>query len=184
MHAVLIVLYIFVCIGLIGLVLIQHGKGADAGAAFGSGASSTVFGSQGSGSFLTRLTAGLATAFFILSLVLVYFVSHSSTKSQSVTDIIQPVAPVTTNTPAPTTNSNTITIPVNGGDLPPQPASGTTPSVEVTTTPVSGNSPVPSVEVSTTPATPTNNAPAVAPASAPEASAQSQPAQPAPPANQ
>jgi len=57
---------------MIGLILIQHGKGADAGAAFGSGASGTVFGSKGSGSFLTRSTAILATLFFITSLSLAY----------------------------------------------------------------------------------------------------------------
>ena len=61
-----------VCI-VIGLVLIQHGKGADAGAAFGSGASGTVFGSRGSANFLSRTTAWLAAVFFALSLVLAYF---------------------------------------------------------------------------------------------------------------
>ncbi|MDT3848663.1 MAG: preprotein translocase subunit SecG, partial [Vibrio anguillarum] len=59
-----------VAVGVIGLVLIQQGKGADMGASFGSGASNTVFGASGSGNFLTRSTAVLATAFFILSLVL------------------------------------------------------------------------------------------------------------------
>jgi preprotein translocase subunit SecG len=73
MHTILIVVQIMVCASLIVLILIQHGKGADMGAAFGSGASATVFGSRGSASFLTRTTAGLATAFFILSLTLAYF---------------------------------------------------------------------------------------------------------------
>jgi len=57
---------------LITLVLLQHGKGADAGAAFGSGASATVFGARGSASFLSRLTAGLAGLFFLTSLTLAY----------------------------------------------------------------------------------------------------------------
>ncbi|ALG66841.1 preprotein translocase subunit SecG [Beggiatoa leptomitoformis] len=173
MHAVLIVLYVFVCLGLIGLVLIQHGKGADAGAAFGSGASSTVFGSQGSGSFLTRLTAGLATAFFVLSLVLVYVVSHDKTKNQSVTEMIQPVAPV--GVPSPT--SNTITVPV-GGDLPPQPAGSTavTPNIEVTTTPT-GTPVAPAVEVTTTPAAPATQV-------TPPVEATQPATPPAPPANQ
>jgi preprotein translocase subunit SecG len=70
------IVHILVAVGLIGLILIQHGKGADAGAAFGSGASATVFGSQGSASFLTRTTAVLATAFFISCLVLAYFSSQ------------------------------------------------------------------------------------------------------------
>lgn len=73
MFTVLLVIHVFMAIGLIGLVLIQHGKGADAGAAFGSGSSATVFGSQGSASFLTRLTAVLATGFFITSLTLAYY---------------------------------------------------------------------------------------------------------------
>jgi preprotein translocase subunit SecG len=68
--------HVLLSIGLVGLILIQHGKGADAGAAFGSGASSTVFGSQGSASFLSRTTAILATLFFISSLILAYLSSQ------------------------------------------------------------------------------------------------------------
>lgn len=81
MHTIIVVLHMFVCIGLIGLILIQHGKGADAGAAFGSGASATVFGSRGSASFLTRTTAILATTFFITSLTLAYFSEQQHAKS-------------------------------------------------------------------------------------------------------
>jgi len=73
LQEILTVFHVFLCIGLIGLILIQHGKGADAGAAFGGGASGTVFGSQGSASFLTRTTGVLATAFFITCLILAYF---------------------------------------------------------------------------------------------------------------
>ena len=62
MQLFLTVSHLVLALGLIGLILIQHGKGADAGAAFGSGASATVFGSQGSASFLTRMTAVMATA--------------------------------------------------------------------------------------------------------------------------
>ena len=76
MQTILIVFHLFLAIGLIGLILIQHGKGADMGAAFGSGASGTVFGSKGSASFLTRLTAGLATLFFITSMVMAYFAAQ------------------------------------------------------------------------------------------------------------
>ena len=76
MQTILIVFHLFLAIGLVGLILIQHGKGADMGAAFGSGASGTVFGSKGSASFLTRLTAGLATLFFITSMVMAYFASQ------------------------------------------------------------------------------------------------------------
>jgi preprotein translocase subunit SecG len=77
MQTILIVFHLFLALGLIGLILIQHGKGADAGAAFGSGASSTVFGAQGSASFLTRTTAVLAALFFITSMTLAYFAAQT-----------------------------------------------------------------------------------------------------------
>ena len=70
MYEVLIVVYLVVAIGLVGLILIQQGKGADMGASFGAGASGTLFGSSGSGNFLTRSTAILAIAFFALSLII------------------------------------------------------------------------------------------------------------------
>ncbi len=70
MFTVLLVIYLLAAVGIIGLVLIQQGKGADMGASFGAGASNTVFGASGSGNFLTRMTAIFATVFFIFSLVL------------------------------------------------------------------------------------------------------------------
>ena len=97
-HDILAVVHIFICIGLIGLVLIQHGRGADAGAAFGSGASATVFGSRGSASFLTRTTAILATLFFITSLTLAYY-SRQPVAAKSV---------ITQETPAKTTTESEI----------------------------------------------------------------------------
>ena len=88
---ILVVFHVFISIALIGLILIQHGKGADAGAAFGSGASATVFGSQGSGSFLTRTTAVLATLFFVTSLTLAYFtIQRIEPKSVLESQITQP----------------------------------------------------------------------------------------------
>ncbi|MFV0576236.1 MAG: preprotein translocase subunit SecG [Vibrio sp.] len=75
MLTVLLVIYLLAALGVIGLVLIQQGKGADMGASFGAGASNTVFGSSGSGNFLTRSTAVCATVFFIVCLVL----GHMST---------------------------------------------------------------------------------------------------------
>ncbi len=80
MQSILVVVHLFVAVGLIGLVLIQHGKGADAGAAFGSGASGTVFGARGSGSFLTRATAILALLFFLTSLTLAWYAMQTSEK--------------------------------------------------------------------------------------------------------
>lgn len=69
-YEVLIVVYLLVALMLIGMVLIQQGKGADMGASFGGGGSNTVFGSTGSGNFMTRTTAILATLFFVISLIL------------------------------------------------------------------------------------------------------------------
>jgi preprotein translocase subunit SecG len=71
-NTLLLVLQVIIAVSLIGIVLIQHGKGADAGAAFGSGASSTVFGSGGSGGFLSKATAFLAVLFLANSLLLAY----------------------------------------------------------------------------------------------------------------
>ena len=76
LHLVLLVFQVVVAVSLIGFILIQHGKGADAGAAFGSGASSTVFGSQGSGNFLTKTTAVLAFLFLSNSLALGYMATQ------------------------------------------------------------------------------------------------------------
>ncbi|MEH6566877.1 MAG: preprotein translocase subunit SecG [Halopseudomonas sp.] len=81
-ETVIIVLHLLVAIGLVGLVLMQQGKGAETGASFGSGASGTVFGSQGSGTFLSRLTAILATIFFLTSLGLAYYASHKASAVQ------------------------------------------------------------------------------------------------------
>lgn len=70
LYQVLIVVYLIVALCLIGLVLIQQGKGADMGASFGAGSSATIFGSSGSGNFLTKTTTYLAIAFFVISLIL------------------------------------------------------------------------------------------------------------------
>lgn len=75
MYQIILMLHVVIAIVVIGLVLIQHGKGADIGASFGSGASNTVFGSQGTGGFMFKLTGGLAMAFFVTSLLLSYMVS-------------------------------------------------------------------------------------------------------------
>lgn len=74
METLVVVVHVVIGVALVGLILIQQGKGADAGAAFGGGgASQTVFGSQGSGSFLTRVTAMLALVFFVTSFSLAVF---------------------------------------------------------------------------------------------------------------
>ena len=76
LETLIVVAHVLVALALVGLVLIQQGKGADMGAAFGGGASQTVFGSQGSGSFLTRLTAVLAAVFFVTSFSLAVFAKN------------------------------------------------------------------------------------------------------------
>lgn len=88
MQSFLIVIHILLAVGLIGLILLQHGRGADAGAAFGSGASATVFGARGSGSFLSRLTTVLAIAFFANSLALAYL-SANMEQAPALMDRIQ-----------------------------------------------------------------------------------------------
>lgn len=88
LYSILVAIDVLLAIGIIGLILIQHGKGADVGAAFGSGASGTVFGSKGSASFLTRLTAILATLFFVNSLALAYLASNRPV-AESVIDNVE-----------------------------------------------------------------------------------------------
>lgn len=78
LQTMLLVVQVFVAIGLIVIILLQHGKGADAGAAFGSGASSTIFGSRGSANFLTKTTTALAVLFLANSMALGYLASNQS----------------------------------------------------------------------------------------------------------
>ncbi|MWV11682.1 preprotein translocase subunit SecG [Pseudomonas sp. R-28-1W-6] len=78
LETVVIVVHLLVAIGVVALVLLQQGKGADAGASFGAGASATVFGSQGSATFLSRFTGILAATFFITSLGLAFFAKEKS----------------------------------------------------------------------------------------------------------
>ncbi|GBD27651.1 Protein-export membrane protein SecG [bacterium HR30] len=79
MHTVLVVIHIVTCLLLIGIVLLQQGRGADIGAVFGGGSSTTVFGSSGAGNFLTRMTAGLATVFMLTAAVLTYMGAYQVT---------------------------------------------------------------------------------------------------------
>lgn len=81
MQQLILILHVLVAFCIISLVLIQHGKGADIGAAFGSGASNTMFGSQGSTSFLMKVTAALVAVFFMTSLSLGYLGIHGQKKS-------------------------------------------------------------------------------------------------------
>jgi preprotein translocase subunit SecG len=100
---IVLTVHILVAMAVIGLVLLQHGKGADMGAAFGSGASGSLFGATGSANFLSRATAVLATMFFLTSLGLAYMGGKRPATAGSVVDTIKtesnapvsaPVAPV------------------------------------------------------------------------------------------
>jgi preprotein translocase subunit SecG len=92
-ETLLVVAHVLLAVGVIGLVLMQHGKGADAGAAFGSGASATVFGARGATSFLSRATSILATLFFLTSLALAYFAMRAGERPGILSQA--PEAPVT-----------------------------------------------------------------------------------------
>jgi len=85
MFGIVLTIHLIIALLLVVLVLIQHGKGADAGANFGGGSSQSVFGSGGSATFLSRMTAIVATIFFITSLVLAYIGSQQAKGYQSVT---------------------------------------------------------------------------------------------------
>lgn len=91
MYEIVIGLYVVVSLAIIGLVLIQHGKGADMGASFGAGASATIFGSSGTGNFLTKATSILAVAFFGLSLVLGNYNTKHIEKNSEFENLTAPV---------------------------------------------------------------------------------------------
>lgn len=90
LHSIILVVHLLAAAGVIGLVLMQHGKGADMGAAFGSGASGSLFGATGSANFLSRSTAILAAIFFATSLTLAYLSSGGEKSGGSVMkDVVQ-----------------------------------------------------------------------------------------------
>ncbi|HHF0499841.1 TPA: preprotein translocase subunit SecG [Haemophilus influenzae] len=91
MYQVLLFIYVVVAIALIGFILVQQGKGANAGASFG-GASGTMFGSAGAGNFLTRTSAILATAFFVIALVLGNMNSHKGNVQKGTFDDLSQAA--------------------------------------------------------------------------------------------
>jgi len=101
MEKITLVVHILLAFSVIGLIMIQQGKGADAGASFGGGASQTVFGGQGSGNFLSRLTAIGATVFFITSMVLAVVASDKAkgindigVPNQELTEVLEQDAPI------------------------------------------------------------------------------------------
>jgi preprotein translocase subunit SecG len=114
-------------LGMIGLVLLQHGKGADMGAAFGSGASGSLFGATGSANFLSRTTAVLAAVFFACTLALAYFGNARPKESSSVLDrAAAPAAPAAPAPAGPAAQIPATTAPAQGAaaPAPATPASG------------------------------------------------------------
>ena len=105
MQTFVLVVHIILAIMMIVLILVQHGKGADAGASFGGGGAATVFGASGSGNFLTRLTAILTALFFITSLTLAIFAKKQATDLYSLQSVpatvSAPANPVETSPTAP-----------------------------------------------------------------------------------
>ena len=93
MEFIVWIVHVLVAMAVIGLVLMQHGKGADMGAAFGSGSSGSLFGATGSANFLSRTTAVLATAFFLTSMGLTYFSGHKGDAAKQAAHPMQPAAP-------------------------------------------------------------------------------------------
>jgi preprotein translocase subunit SecG len=96
----ILVVQILSALGMIGLILVQHGKGADMGAAFGSGGSGSLFGASGSANFLSRTTGVLAAVFFVCTLALAYFGNHRPTSAGSVLERPAVVAPEAAGIPA------------------------------------------------------------------------------------
>jgi preprotein translocase subunit SecG len=129
LQQILLVIHVLLSASIIGLVLLQRGKGADAGAGFGSGASGTVFGARGSATFFSKTTAVLASCFFVTSLALAYMASHRSNAPKSLLERVPVTAPAPAPAPAP---AAPLSPPAAAGDLPaaaptaPAPATPTT----------------------------------------------------------
>jgi preprotein translocase subunit SecG len=142
----LIVVQIIAALVMIGLVLVQHGKGADMGASFGSGASGSLFGATGSANFLSRSTAICATVFFLSTLGLAYLNTHGTRPAASGGSILDKAT-----TPAGAASAAPGSIPTAPGSIPTAPAGGGA-------TPPAGNPAVPAPAAN--PAIPAPAAPA------------------------
>lgn len=129
LYHVLLIVQVVISVGIIVLVLMQQGKGADAGAAFGSGASGTVFGARGSANFLSRATAILATVFFLNSITLAFLASGQTIKGGSIMD-----SSVHVDTKKP----EVVLGAPPSGDVPPVPAAGKPQQGDVPLAPTSG----------------------------------------------
>lgn len=123
LSSVILAVQMLAALGMIGLILIQHGKGADMGASFGSGSSGSLFGASGSANFLSRTTAVLASVFFVATLALAYLGNSRPVSSGSVLEgaaVTAPAAPATPAQPA-------------AGDVPVAPAAGAEGAAQIPT---------------------------------------------------
>ena len=111
MQQIIIIIHVLVAVCLIALILMQHGKGADAGATFGSGASNTMFGSQGPMSFLMKVTYLLAAIFFATSITLGYMASRAAKSSSNILDLTSHVNTTAPKSPALPMNNTTVPAP-------------------------------------------------------------------------
>jgi len=123
LSSVILAVQMLAALGMIGLILIQHGKGADMGASFGSGSSGSLFGASGSANFLSRTTAVLASVFFVATLALAYLGNSRPVSSGSVLEgaaVTAPTAPAAPAQPA-------------AGDVPVAPAAGAEGAAQIPT---------------------------------------------------
>lgn len=112
MQELIVIIHVLVAIGIVALVLMQHGKGADVGAAFGSGGANTMFGSAGTMPFLMKVTTALAAIFFATSLTLAYLAAHTTNQASLLdlpTSSTTPTVPKTQSVTVPTTKQNSKT---------------------------------------------------------------------------
>jgi preprotein translocase subunit SecG len=131
-----LVVQILTALGMIGLILLQHGKGADMGAAFGGGASGSLFGATGSANFLSRTTAVLAAVFFACTLLLAYF-SHAA-RPAGAGSVLEGAAPATAPASGPANQIPATTVPAPQG-----PATTPATNAPVPATPASGAAQIP-----------------------------------------
>src|SRR5437868_2713634 len=119
MYQFILIIHVFAALSLIALVLVQQGKGATMGAAFGSGASQTVFGSRGSGSFLLKVTIGFVVVFFATSIALNYLASRAVKQTQEI-ELPVPATQAPLQNPTGTVSPNSIPVsaPVDSIELP------------------------------------------------------------------
>jgi preprotein translocase subunit SecG len=139
LSTVLLALQMLSALVMIGLILIQHGKGADMGAAFGSGGSGSLFGASGSANFMSRATAVLAAVFFVCTLLLAYFSGVRPTSSGSVLEKAAVVAPAGTSSAA----AGSAPIPTGTQPVPTNANSAPAPAAIVPAPTASGAAPMP-----------------------------------------